>query len=390
MTVQFLEGFDKYNGLVLADGGLPCGWSYTPYSFSAGSSDTGNIYTVTTEFIAGRFGGQAIRFRNLNGTTSTISFSTVVMPAMSRSAATASASFAFGLAIRCNIPWREQGAGGVVCPGYDFILLDSSGNPHLGFKISLAGALQIYRMNGVAVPQTHTSGTLLGSFPGLVFGQWHYMEFAGTIADSGAILNAWLDNVQVLTLTGLDTRNAGQLNVQTLQIMALVNPGGASPPNRYGDVAYDDVYFRTTSTTRLGEGRVATLSPTSDTATIQFTPSSGINNYLMVDETPYSTVDFISGSAVNNTDLYEFEDLVGTPGNIFAVAVTFLAQKTDGAARSIAGRVDSGGSLSNGSDLSLTASPKIHQRIMETNPNGSVAWTAAAVNALKAGPRVTV
>jgi hypothetical protein len=88
-------------------------------------------------------------------------------------------------------------------------------------------------------------------------------------------------------------------------------------------------------------------------------------------------------------DLYDFGNLSSTPAQVNAVNLQLVGYKTDAAARAIAAAVKSGGTTNVGSDNFLTSNNIFFNRFMEVNPVTGLPWTAADVNAIQAGPKVT-
>lgn len=381
MTIRVLDGFDRYNG-ISGNGSITARWGVV-----AAVPTGNNVLSLTT----GRFGGQALRFScgiAINDSTAQTSNSIGI-------GVTGDPAFAAGFAVRGNPFATNATTGGaqigVAGDGYDVVITDAVGNPHIGLRFLLTGAIQVNRMAAGSFNQAASGGTQLGitSAGVLLNNSWHFVEIEGVISDSAGFINIFVDGVSRLaTATNIDTRNGGV--AEAAQFYFNARRGASTFQVATHQIDYDDVYIRTGSSTRLGEGRVQTLVPNADTATRQFTPSSGSTNFNLLAEATYNTVDFVSSATLGHTDIYDFTDLVGTPASIIAVAVTMLANKTDGAARSVAARVISGGSATDGPDFPLTASPTVFQRIMPLNPDGNVAWTFASVNALRAGPKVTV
>jgi hypothetical protein len=101
------------------------------------------------------------------------------------------------------------------------------------------------------------------------------------------------------------------------------------------------------------------------------------------------TTDYVI-SAPGATDTYELSDLASPPATIDAIQLIALARKTDAATRALALQAVSGGTVDDGPNLYLAASFTPVSRILPLDPATGAAWTGAAVNALRAGPKVTV
>jgi hypothetical protein len=111
---------------------------------------------------------------------------------------------------------------------------------------------------------------------------------------------------------------------------------------------------------------------------------------LVDDPQANGDTDYVQGSNVGDTDRYDFTNLSSIPATIDAVQVVAFAQKTDAATRAIALQVKSGATISDGANLSLAVGYQRFERLLTSDPNGSIAWTGANVNALQGGPKIAV
>jgi hypothetical protein len=344
MAVVLVDGFDLYNGTGL-NTGLQAKWSVSASGHS---------------MISGRFGGQALRITA--GTSN--AYATRAFPGNY-------ASFAVGFGMRVTSFASLTGP----YPMCSF--QDSTGTIQCGFRVTTAGALEAYRYT------SDSSGTSLGvSASGVMIANaWHFVECEVTINDTTGVFKIYVDGVQVLNLTAQDTKNTANANA------GLIRFGAAANISQVFDI--DDLYVTDTAA-KLGERRVETLYPTSDVAQ-GFARSTGAVNFSLVDEAQVNgDTDYVQGSTVGDVDTYGFSDLTGTPATIDAVQVSCFALKTDATSRSIALQVKSGATTSDGSNFALAASYGKFERLLLTDPNTAAAWTAANVNAVQGGPKVTV
>lgn len=239
----------------------------------------------------------------------------------------------------------------------------NSGSTICDLLITSSGALQARR-----------NGTELGvTSAGLIaINTWYYIEAEFVRDASAGSFKVWLNGVQVLNLTAINT---GASDINEIRM-----------GNTGNNVSLDDLYV-TDAATKLGEVRIDALAPTADTATKGWTASSGSDNYAMVDEQPFSTSDYVTGST-GDKDYYDFADLSFDPASIFAVQVTTLAKKDDATARTFRGNIKSSSSEGNGATRGLGTSYVMYPDIFETDPNGGGAWTQASVNAAQVGIEV--
>lgn len=340
MAVVFVEGFDAYTV-----GSLP-----NFYDFVGGS----------LTLVSGRFGGQAVRILSSNSSNGWLR----------KSLSTSLTQGTIGFAIK-----------------FTTLPTDTSNLHHAFTDINDDGIGLQYLSNGaIRLISTNNAYTSLGIYATtaidiIKLNVWHYIELEFTIANSGGVLNLYVDG-QLVSSGTYDTL----ITTSSINVMHF---GPYLAAAGIGVFLLDDIYIANTST-RLGEQKIETLRPSADTAQKQWTPSTGTDNYALVDETLMNNTDFISTNVVNNLDLYDFDNLSSTPTSISAVAVSALAQKDNVGTRAIAITTKSGSTTSDGANNYLGIGYTLNTRLLETDPNTAGAWTAAGVNALQAGIKVTI
>lgn len=252
-------------------------------------------------------------------------------------------------------------------------MLDASGNTQARIMVAADGTVRA--VQGVS--------TVLGSSsPGIWTADvFHYLECEFVLHDSTGQFRVWVDGVQVINLSGVDTKGQTATTVASLDF----NFSG----NGNGGMVIDDYYQ--TDAARLGECRVVTLSPTADTADKDWAPNSGSNNYSRVNEKPSDgDTTYVTSSTPGDLDLYDMQDLGFVPATIHAVQSSIIARKDDSADRAVRANIKSGSSVANGAALGLTSGYVQRVTIHATDPNGGGAWSSSGVNALQAGPETTV
>jgi hypothetical protein len=343
-NVIFVEGFDSYNGV----------------SSTVGLASRGYSGLAGVSMVAGRVGGQAMQIVP----TSTGSVSPG--PAWD----SVPTSFAFGMAVKSNLGSNTRVAS---------INIKNGVNYQLGIKINADGSITVLRMSAANTAAATLGSTAIGV---LLANTFQYLEAEIVISATVGVVNLYVDSVQVLALTGQNTANvAGGCDRFEYHTNAT---GGTI------NYVYDDTYVVDTNV-KLGERRIEMLVPTSDVAT-GWVRNIGSTNFSAVDDgaAVNSDTDYVQGSVVGDVDTYGFSDLSVTPNTIDAVRVIAYAEKTDVGTRSINLQVKSGATTDNGANLPLLTTYSHFTRHLTKDPNGTIAWTAAAVNALTGGPRVAV
>jgi hypothetical protein len=339
MAIVFTEGFDMYNGNQ-AFIGLQSRW----IRFIAGGGSSDGMTT-------GRFNGQAYYMGGDAGSNIR-----TILPSSSM-------SFGHGFAYReLDAVNNRSGLMNLV-------------NGSLGGVVSL-NVNALFGSATVSGP-----GGIIGSASGLPLtglGVWHYWEVYGTVSATTGTCVVYLDGAQVIGVTNVNT---GSSAVGGLQYTTSNLGGGGG--NR---VIIDDI-FQSDSATRLGECKIETLRATGDSS-VNWTPNSGSNNYSRVSETLVDgDTSYVSTASTGVRDLYTIGSLSSTPANIFAVNVVAFAEKTDATTRQLYNSVRSATADSDGIAQNLAASYGRYDRIMNTDPATSAAWTASGVNNLLIGPK---
>lgn len=340
-----LEGFDLYNGSGADGAGLLASWQ------RPGT-------TGTVSMVAGRFGGQAVQMRDGVGNTSLIR----------RTFGIANSAFSLGFAFRqTNFPGVTNDT---------VLLIEMAGSTQLSVGLDcVTGSVIVYRGNGTTALITSAAG-LMSS------GTYAYVELFGTIHQTTGTLDLYVNGAFIGNYTG-DTAALGNITYDGIAIRGQDGTGATS------NTEFDDM-FMTDTAARVGECKVETLRPVADTADKAWTASSGSDNYAMVDEAQVSLADYVTGAAVNDLDLYELANLATTPLTVHAVKAKVFAGKTDAQTRKIATVIRSNATDSQSADFALAPqSVGFNAAPLPLDPDGAVAWTAAKVNALKAGVKVT-
>jgi len=260
---------------------------------------------------------------------------------------------------------------------------DSGATTHITVMRDLdTGILQIRRGT--------SSGTLLATGTQPLYDlSWNYVEISVTISDT-------IGNVQVrlngqttneVSYTG-DTKNGG---TGTTIDRVLVYAG--TLPTRVTRVA--DVYILNsvgggTMGTFLGDVAVRTLSPTSNGIDSGLTGSDGnqTDNYLLLDEHPYSSSDYTGSATPGARDTYGIENLTAGINTVYGVQINGFMAKSDvslGTAKLV---MRTGGNIYDGTTRALNTTYTGYYELYETNPDTATNWTVSDVDGLEAGMEV--
>lgn len=316
-------------------------------------------------------GDQAIRF-TASGTT------------------TASTRFGYGLA------WNGQNGATAAVPfaasseivfGMAVNHTGSSSRAQVSFRGDSGATTHIVAILESNFWRIERGGTRIAA-TGFIPSGWHYVEMSVTISDTVGTFKLRLNggSTNIIDFSG-DTKNGGTNTTIDRVDFGAYGAGSSTP--------IDDVYILNTSgsinNTFLGDIRVATLMPDGGGNRSQLVGSDGnsTDNYLLVDEKPYSTADYNGSATIGNGDTYTLQDLPVTPTTIHAAQVVGIMAKTDAGAGNakLVARTAATDYLS--SSIALGTTYATYVNIYEQNPNTSAAWTESNINGLEAGMEVS-
>lgn len=199
---------------------------------------------------------------------------------------------------------------------------------------------------------------------------WFHVQFMATIADAGNI-TVLIDGHESINENG-DTQPAGAATASYLYI------GGGTTIGGYD--YFDNLVWGYGG--MLGDQRVYDKRPSADTALIEWTPSVGISNYALEDETPQSDTDYNEAATNGLQDEFELSALDITGKTCSAVLAWARAKMEDGVGDKIYVGIDSNGTDSvNLSNLS-TAWEYYFGNCEIVDPADSAAWNQAKLDAL--------
>lgn len=198
---------------------------------------------------------------------------------------------------------------------------------HLVLNINSAGKLTL-RLSS-------STGTLLATSTGptIALNTWVHIQAKATIHNTAGSCEVRQNGVTVINYTGQTGTAAGAVTAVDI-VMATSNT------ITWDDMWVCDAVDATATQGRafndfLGDLKVVSLIPTADTATAQWTPSTGTSHAGTVDEVPPNTTDYVSTPTVGNRDLFDVTDLPANTTGVLAYRVGMYAQKSDVGAMSV-------------------------------------------------------
>ncbi len=139
------------------------------------------------------------------------------------------------------------------------------------------------------------------------------------------------------------------------------------------------------STDWPGDIRFDVLLPDGDTATKQWTPSTGSANYALVDERPPVNTDYVTVSGTGLQDLYTLGAWDAT-GKVPSFVVQWTrANKSPAETQRLKNLLKSSSTLTTSTAHELLSDWSYAMDIYETDPHTGSAWTDSALDALQIG-----
>jgi hypothetical protein len=220
----------------------------------------------------------------------------------------------------------------------------------------------------------------------LLLNNWYHVEAKFRCDDTNGYFEVRVDGETVLYWEG-DTRQGLTGVIDTVATARNNSTSG-------GQTDFDDWFVwdgqGDENNDWLGDCEVQTSLPTADDVTTGWTPNTGAAWDALNDDGEDGDTTYIASSELGAPASFAVADLATTPSKILAVQAFVTARKDDSGNRSIRFGIDSNGEVAESADQPLGLNYTGYSAVFEKNPDGDVAWTPAAVNALKARVQVTV
>lgn len=362
MALLFMDSFDHY-----ANADLGEKWSTI--------TDSGSIGESTTRIVAaiGRRASQGLRLQTTGGAgnSETGSVSVTLTPG--------DATCIVGLALNQATAFSGYEVGTTEGNASNVIVSVRQGaTTQVWFRLNADGTISALRAT-----------TVLGTTTAvLVVNTYSYLEFKVTINDTTGVVQIRNNGVLVLDLSAQDTANgaAGWNNIR----LGTVGQASGTVQRYYDDLYVLDGTGSAPLNTVLGDVRVDARYPTAEGASSAWTPLSGTDNALMVDETaPDDDTTYVSTSTTGATDTHVTQDAPVAGAAIYGVQHCLNMKKADAGPCTVAPVVRYSTTDYTGSDLSPSTSYAYGLVVQETNPGTGVQWTDTDFNASEFGYKKT-
>jgi hypothetical protein len=243
----------------------------------------------------------------------------------------------------------------------------------LGLIVGVTGGVSLFR--GATLI---TAGGVIG------VDTWTCFEVYAVIHASSGTIQVWQDGKLVIDFTG-DTLESAVEQITSVRLGVLRAWYGTDP----AEICFDDFALNDTTGSvnngRIGQGGIYPLRPVADTDVKAFTPSTGVDNYAMVDEAQLDgDATYVTGVNSGERDLYNITSL-STLGQVDAIAVVGGFRASAGAGARLAPTLRSGATVAVGSSWTGTNTYQVGTHIWDADPNTSLPWTLTALQSLQVG-----
>lgn len=253
---------------------------------------------------------------------------------------------------------------------YRFVSSDSL----IAIRLHDNGSVHFYRGNT----------DLAGSDPNVIVPDaWQYFEIWVLLANSGGRVQIKVDGVQIIDFTG-DTLEGSSVDVITVFIRGL-----QSRTNYHDDVVINDDAGAINNTFPGIISLVPLLPTAAGFATeLQRGGTDSGANWDQCNEVPADAVSYVFDTVVDDRDLFNIEDLTLPAGALIKNVIVQARCQIDSGSGNVAVMVRSGSTEDQSSDQILSAGWNLFQHLMDVNPDDSLAWEDADVDALQIGIKV--
>lgn len=236
--------------------------------------------------------------------------------------------------------------------------------------------------NGVVAVLNNSGSIVQGGITNICDGLFHWIEYFDNTQNSG-IRKIYVDNT--LNFSGACATVFGTLIATKF---GFVGPTGITS-TIHGIVVYDDVAGGiTTASLPLGPRQITTRRMASD-GTVQFVPSSGSSNYLMINETvPDGDTSYVQSGTIGQQDLYNMTALGFTPTGINGVMLNSYVENPNTGSINFRGICKSVATQTDGASVIAPSNYRTYQQGFPVDPNTAAAWTAAGLNAAQFGVKI--
>lgn len=219
-------------------------------------------------------------------------------------------------------------------------------------------------------------------------GSWHYIEvqYKYCSAANGGYMKIFVDGTEVFDDP---SRSVESSSFQTVWGISLT---GEEELDGTGDnwIAYDDLVIYdldgSDHTGPIGPVRIRRHGPTADGSSTEWTPSSGSDNYALVDEVEIDESDYVETGTDGNIDRYELENSKSGIGTVVGVGVEVECINTSGGTPTLHTGLKNTSTDEEGTVVDDTSDNTYVRSCHTKHPNGS-GWTNGSFDGIEGSIR---
>lgn len=251
---------------------------------------------------------------------------------------------------------------------------DNANETQVTIIVESTGALAAYAGNKL-------TPTLLGTSSALITANaWNHIEGRVRIGGTDGSVEVRLNGVTVLNLADVDTDATGAGEVSQY---ATRNWTSRIQNGFYIDdvIAWDDQGG--TNDDFVGDKKVFTDFPTSDTADVGWAPLSGATRFAMINEaSPDGDTSYDQAGDTGDVMGVGFANVDASIVNIVAVCMAHKSRKTDAGDCNVQLTVSSSGTDEDGVDRPMTTAYTLYHDAFDVDPDTGAPWTTGGANAM--------
>jgi hypothetical protein len=249
-------------------------------------------------------------------------------------------------------------------------------NAVLGVKITVYSTAP----STIAIVVDGTTVSTVDLHTTLLLNTWYYIELKVYCHSTDGTIEVRVNGTTVASLSGINTK-IGTDSFYNRVLFGL-----------YGWSQIDDFYVcdgsSISNNSFQGVCKVYAVYPNRDTDTIQWTTSTGLLHYTLIDENPYITTDYVISGTQAQTDLYQYQTL-NTTNTIKGIQISTIGKLASGLSTILEVPISSNSIVDVGDDITVSSTQFGEAlRISETDPNTNEPWTTAGLAAVQIGLKI--
>jgi len=282
--------------------------------------------------------------------------------------------------ITMGVAFTYQGFDTDLGSGDEILLINTTTTTQISLVLRSDGSLRLYRGASVTLlfDSTNLAQTADGQAHLLSPGQEVRLELRVVLSDTVGILQLWIDDTLWCSRSNIDTSNSG---TTANRIYWKTNGSGAQYAISWWYALDNTGSF---NNSRLVGWKFTIARPDADVAS-DFTPTSGTDNFAMVDEEGAHDWDNTTNSTSTNGHIDRFTHSATLPQDKVHGINVVTVPRHGGAAQNFRNKLRHSASDTNGTTTALTEAHRPLHMLVTTNPSTTAQFTKAEAEAVEFG-----